>query len=843
MKAENINNNWKFWPDKNAFALVWNVPKDAEDITLPHDAMRYEKPYEGSPNKGNTGYRDGGIYNYVKMLTIPDTFRSRKVQLMFEGIYENAFIYVNGQLAGKNPYGYSTFIVDIKDYLNYNEENEIRVVVRNSNMTNSRWYSGGGIYRDAYLATGNLVHIPLQGVHITTESVEEDWAVLRINTKILNHSSIRKNVLLETIMKDSLGNIVSREEVPTAVFLQGEREISQRILVSKPKLWSAETPELYFLTSRVLEEDVKTGQWICLDETETSFGIRTLSVDAARGFRVNGKTVKLRGACIHHDSGLLGAATYKDAQYRQIQKLKDAGFNAVRMSHQPMAPSMLFACDEIGMYVMDETFDMWTRGKSDCDYSVHFSEYWEKDVEAMVRKDYNHPCVILYSVGNEIPEIGTDLGAKICQDIHNKIKSMDSTRYTLASINGVFAAGDSVDEIVADVVEDLSKTGEIEGNVNDFMTLMDGHLDEIVRHPAITKRLESACSATDIAGYNYMSARYEPDGKQYKNRIMVGSETYPPDIARNWAIVKKMSQLIGDFTWTGWDYIGEAGVGVPAYQWGEGGFGAKFPCQLAYTGDFDITGFRRPASYYREIVFGLRTEPYITVQNPYRYGQHLIKTPWVISDSHSEWTYPNMEGRPVIVEIYASGTETELFCNGKSLGKKPSGEGAGYMVRFETSYEPGILTAVTYDGEKEIGRSQLKTTGDAEQMVLLPEEKYGEELLYIPIELLDSQGELVSHQDRKLFANVKGGAVLEGFGSCNPKPEYSYNESMTETFHGRALMILKKISQEPITIEVTTNEDMSSDSKDMPDIKKCCENMSYIKKHTTWKKLISTVTL
>ena len=420
--------------------------------------------------------------------------------------------------------------------------------------------------------------------------------------------------------------------------------------------------------------------------------------------------------------------------------------------------------------------------------------------------------MILYSVGNEIPEIGTDKGAQTCQQLSDKIHELDDTRFTLASINGVFAAGDQVDQIVADVVADLSAEGKIDGNVNDFMTLMDGHLDEIVVHHAISNRLEKACAGVDIAGYNYMTARYEGDGENYPNRVIVGSETYPPEIARNWDLVEKLPHVIGDFTWTGWDYIGEAGVGIPAYKWGEGGFGAGFPAQLAYPGDFDITGFRRPASYYREAVFGLSMTPYIAVQNPTHYGEHLIKTPWVISDSTASWNWEGMEGKPAIVEVYAQGDEVELLLNGVSLGKKAAGKEAGFRTLFETTYEPGTLTAVSYEKGQEIGRNELKTAGAERTLVVELEEYAGlkgsdQELIYVQVEMRDQNGVLVADDNQKITLAVEGEVEVIGFGSGNPKPNYNFNEGVTELFGGRAQIILKKPA-ETVTLTVKAEDGM-----------------------------------
>lgn len=799
MIEKKFNDKWKFWEDKNSFALVWNVPETAKEITVPHDAMFEKNAHADSLNGGNTGYYDGGFYNYVKTLHAPVEYKEKTVLLKFEGVYMNAMVYINGELAGKNMFGYSTFYVPLNDFLRYGEENEIRVQVRNGAMTNSRWYSGGGIYRDVYLLVSDVTHLVPEGVQIKTAEADEALAVLDIATEVKTRKYAPSRVVLETVIRDAEGNEVAKERSPFVLFEQEERVIKQRVTVDNPERWSDENPSLYTCISNLYVD----GE--LADEAETTFGIRTLQVDAKRGLRVNGETVKLRGACIHHDSGLLGAATYEDAQFRQIKRLKEAGFNAVRMSHHPMAPAMLRACDRLGMYVMDETFDMWNRMKSDYDYGLYFQEWWEKDVTAMVRKDFNHPAVILYSVGNEIPEIGTPHGSKVCHELCAKIKSLDDTRFTLAGINGVFAAGDKVDQIVSDVVSDLQQSGEIEGNVNDFMTLMDGHLDDIVVHPAISERLEMACSPMDIAGYNYMTARYEGDSKAYPNRVMVGSETYPPEIARNWDLVEKLPQVIGDFTWTGWDYLGEAGVGVPAYQWGEGGFGAKFPCQLAYVGDFDITGIRRPLSYFREIVFGLRKNPYITVQNPRRYGEHLIKTPWIMSDNVSSWTWSGCEWNPVIVEVYAPGTEIELFRNGESLGRQASGKAVGYRALFVTTYEPGALTAVAYENGLEIGRMDLTTAGEDCKFVFGAEEIL-DELIFVPVAYRDAAGTVAADIDQTIRLAVSGDAELVGFGSGNPKPASNPEKHVTQTFLGRAMIILKKTAEAENVVLTLTAE-------------------------------------
>ena len=786
MKVQLFNQGWKFWVDKNAFALVWNVPDFAKDVTLPHDAMLEETAHAGSPNGGKTAFRDGNPYTYVTWITPSEEDRSKTLMLKFEGIYMNAKVFINEEFAAKQPYGYSGLCVPLNGHLRYGQPNEIRITVKNNGMPNSRWYSGGGIYRDVYLLSGGTAYIKPDGVQVTTERLTDELAVLSVRTELKNRCCHNRSLTLVTRVLDAEGNEASKEVTPVTLFEAEERTVTRRITVCNPKPWSDETPYLYTVETGLYEGET------LLDSDTTFTGIRTLSLDSKHGLRVNGKSVKLRGACIHHDNGVLGAATYYDAEYRRIRLLKEAGFNAIRMSHHPAAPALLRACDELGMYMMDETFDMWHRFKGDSDYALFFEEWWERDTEAMVRKDFNHPSVILYSVGNEIPEIGTDHGAKTCHDICEKIRSLDPTRYTLASVNGVFAAGDRMGEILGDVAASLSPD-EIHGDVNDFMTMQEQHMDKIVRHRAITERLEKAFSSCDIAGYNYMTARYEGDVAAYPNRIIVGSETYPPAIAENWSLVKKHPQIIGDFLWTGWDYLGEAGLGVPAYEFGEGGFGAQFPCQLAYCGDFDITGFRRPLSYFHELIYGLTRTPHIAVQRPDKYGVPVMNTPWILSDSVSSWTYPGMEGKPVVVEVYAVGEDVELFLNGESLGRKPAGENAGYRTLFETAYQPGTLEAVSYASGRVIGRSILYTAegpyrlaADAE----LPGPAEG--LIYLNITKLASNGAVVFHADETISVSSCENLRILGFGSGNPKPLYNFSGTETKTYLGRALLVAQK---------------------------------------------------
>ncbi|MGT2832954.1 glycoside hydrolase family 2 TIM barrel-domain containing protein [Streptococcus halotolerans] len=797
MRQELYNNDWLFWKDGDSFALVWNVPEYAQKVTLPHDAMIFEKAYAESKNGSNTGSRDGGNYVYVKTFKAIASDLTKRHVLKFEGSYMNTFVYVNGQLAGKNHNGYTSFYVPIHDFL-HEGDNEIRVQVRNAAMSNSRWYSGSGLYRDVYHLTSDDLYIAETGSCVKTLALEEDLATLEVSVPVRNGSSRAKDAQLDLVIKDENGETVQKDSRPYLIKAGEELPIITRLIVTDAKAWSTQTPTLYHLEVSLRDGEEER------DRDSRSFGIRTISVDSKRGLRINGQVTNLRGACIHHDSGLLGAATYDIAERRRVRLLKEAGFNAIRMSHHPAAPALLKACDELGMYVMDETFDMWTRFKGDFDYSLIFEEQWRNDVTSMVTVDYNHPSVILYSIGNEIPEIATPHGAHLAKEIHDHIKSLDETRPTLAGINGVFASSDGIPQILRDVAAEKEARGEeVVGNVNDFMTMMGTSMDQIVIHPIVSENLERATAATDIAGYNYMTARYEGDSQTYPNRVMVGSETYPPEIARNWALVERLPSVIGDFTWTGWDYIGEAGVGVPAYNRGEGGFGAQFPCQLAYCGDIDITGVRRPLSYYREIVFGLRKAPYIAVQKPEHYGKHLIKTPWVLSDAIHSWNWSGFEGKPIIVEVYAAGDEVALYLNDTLLEKKVVGQELGCLTCFEIHYQPGVLKAINYSDGTVVGETVLATI-DEDRPNLVATVEDNDQLTYVSLSITDQSGQIIPTAEVALQIQVEGGELL-GFGTGNPKPNDNYPDSETTTYHGRALAIIQK-RDDTATVTVSDKE-------------------------------------
>ncbi len=798
------NDNWLFWEDKDAFALIWDIPDYAENIRLPHDAMIAKEAVQGSPNGTNTAFRDGGIYCYVKKVFLDESKEDKRLMMKFEGVYMNAFVYINGELAAKQPYGYSTFYVELDKYVRYREENEIRVFVRNGAMTNSRWYSGSGIYRDVYLLEGDLCHIKEDGLKISTQYMDDKSVKINIQCKIHNMDKKSKQLKLKLEIMDGSGQKVLNRILPLQLYGNEERTLDKGLLIQDPMLWDDINPNLYTCKASLFNDKTSHNEGdssdLLLDESMETFGIRILQLDTKYGLRINGRSVNLRGVCIHHDSGIIGAATYDEVKYRQIRKLKEAGINAIRMAHNPADQSTLRACDQLGMYVMDEGFDMWSRCKSDYDYAMNFDEWWRRDLKAMVNKDYNHPSVIMYSTGNEIPELGNPYGQQVSHTMSEFIKGLDDTRYTLVSVNGVFAAGDHMDTIVKDTSDLLVSQGVLEGNINDFMALMADHMDTIVKHEAITAMIDYVAETTDIAGYNYMASRYEEDGINHPDRIIVGSETYPPAVGKNWQLVQSLPHLIGDFSWTGWDYIGEAGIGIPAYGFGQGGFTAQFPCQLAYCGDFDLIGNRRPASFLKEVVYGIRKDPYITIINPHKNPSKLMGTPWLISDSIPTWTW-NLEPETMVtVEIYAPGDQVEILVNGKSYGRHAAGPEVDYITRLEVPYEEGEITAIAYMNGDQIGSYNLNSHKEASHLEL--ETEAIDNKVFAMVSIRDHQGQLVLNDDMDITLNLGEKVRLLGFGSGDPKPDYGYQGCITKTFLGQAMFVVEKESHEEISVAI-----------------------------------------
>ena len=785
MLKQSFNEGWTYREVKHAHIIpdVERIP-----VTLPHDPVIRKPRDPNSPSKAHSGFRNGTELIYDKDFFVAEEDRSKVFILEFEGICEHSLVYVNDEYAGKCHNSYTNFRIDLCQHLKYGALNSVRIVVCAGAMPSSRWYIGTGIYRNVNLYTGALTYITPDGVRITTEELDDEIAVVRIDTTVANCDRLPQRVWVTTEILDADGSIVATDSAPVTPLGNDTVTLRQRTCIRNPRPWSDVDPQLYTIRT------ILKGDRGVLEDIHFQSGLRILNLDPLRGLRVNGRPVKLRGACIHHNSGFLGVATYARSEEYRVMLLKNAGFNAIRSAHNPMSKAMLDACDRLGMYVMDESFDQWNKPKTAYDYSLHFAENWEKDIRAMVEKDYNHPCVLLYSIGNEILELFERDSTHLCRCIADKVRALDPTRYVTNCVNGWLCVCDEEVELVQ---EQMLAEGKRPVDINEAMNnLTRSQLRNLLsRCTRMTEYLDEPAAALDILGLNYMADRYALDSKIRPNRIMVGSETFPQDIAYNWRIIKRSPNVLGDFTWTGLEYLGEVGIARHQYKHHDPDFYGPYPHAFSGSGDIDFTGTRLSISYYREIVFGLRKDPYIAVQRPAHFGEeHFIST-WGWSDSISSWTWPGFESKPIIVEIYSDAEEVELFLNDASLGVQPCGDANDFIAHFTLHYQPGRLTAIARNVGIEVGRFELKTAAkpailavDADRNVL----KAGcNDLCYITFSIRDESGTLNPSDDREITLDVCGAGVLQGFGNADPLASGDYYLNHMRTYCGVAQAIVR----------------------------------------------------
>ena len=512
-------------------------------------------------------------------------------------------------------------------------------------------------------------------------------------------------------------------------------------------------------------------------------------MDAENGFRLNGVAMKLKGGCVHHDNGLLGAASYDRAEERKIELMKASGYNAIRCAHNPPAPAMLDACDRLGMLVIDETFDCWRMGKNPNDYHLYFEDWWQRDTESMVRRDRNHPSIIMWSIGNEVPErTGVSDGAAWARKQADFVRSLDPTRLVTSALPFLF------EEMFAD-------PNAMQQSVTDIQSLFDPkHLTPTDpatdRWGNLTREFNEAL---DVVGYNYLYARYDFDGKHFPGRVIAGTETFPYNAYDFWKETERLPYVIGDFVWTSIDYLGESGIGKVSFNEGEMPFGAQFPYHLANCGDIDICGFKRPQSYYRDILWGVRSAPYIAALDPQYFGKKARFNQWGWEPVEESWTFPGQEGQPTRVDVYSAADEVEVLVNGVSAGRKPAGAAAQNKASFEVIYQPGKIEAVSYSGGKETGRAHLQTSGQSARLSLSADRPvlqavFGD-LAYVTVEILDAQGYRVPCADAPVMLEVSGAGDLLAVGTANPTSEELYTGSQRKAWQGRLMAVVRASGQ------------------------------------------------
>lgn len=761
-------------------------------VTLPHDAMLAEPRTALSAGGTNTGWYEGYDYEYRRTLTVPGNELADTHILEFEGVYHNAEVWLNGQKAAFRPYGYTNFYVDCAPYLHAGE-NELRVIARNADQPNSRWYSGAGIYRPVQLWTARSAHIALNGVKIRTLSL--DPAVVEVRVKTTAPGTVRLTV----------------DDLP-AMQQESDGEAVFTLTLDNARLWTPETPNLY--TCRVSFAD---------DEVTETFGVRKVEW-GTDGFLLNGKRYIIQGACIHHDNGLLGAVCDPDAVARKVRLLKENGYNAIRSAHNPCSKVLLTECDRQGMLVMDEYIDHWYIHKTEHDYVDYFNDWWHQDLTDMVEKDYNHPCVVLYSTGNEVSETAQKRGIALTKEMTDFLHGLDDSRPVTCGVNIFFNFLSSIgfgvysDEKAKKEVERAEKAkqrGEKAARKkavgSQFFNNLAGLLgDEFMKRGATLHgcdvKTRDAFANMDIAGYNYGIYRYKHDLKKYPQRLILGSETFCNDAYKFRELAKQEPRLVGDFVWAGMDYLGEVMVGSWEYADYAETFDGGPGWVSAGSGRIDLTGKPLGEALYTRVALEADNGPYIAVCPVNHTGDRHSPSAWKMTNAMPSWSWTGCEGRKANVEVYARAARVELVLNGHTVGSKTLKNDC--LARFSIPYESGTLEAVSYDAaDHEIGRCKLQSAGGTTRLTLDAEEptvKPGH-LCYVRLRYTDENGITKPLVRGNIQVQVRGGTLV-GLGSACPFNKHSYLDSETDTYYGEALAIVRMGDGDAMTIAASDGE-------------------------------------
>lgn len=777
MQKYSLNKNWQFYENNHGNMFFHMQGIEMKTVNLPHDFI-YTKPrkaeaYGGSPN----GYFGDGQASYLKDLEIPEEWVGKRIILDIDGAYMNAEVLLNGELLGMHPYGYTPYLVDLTKNVKAGV-NKLKITTQ-SRQPSTRWYSGGGIYRGVALWVGEPIGVEPWDLFVTTPEVSAEKAVVNANITVSSMAEETTTVEITCKVKASCGCIVAEGSTPLTVIGGGKAVTDVAMVVENPKLWDIESPTLYTLETTVAargQEDEKV---------ETVFGIRSIEVDAENGLRLNGREIKLKGGCIHHDHAFLGAAAYPRAEERKIEILKNAGYNAVRISHYPPSLAMLETCDRQGVLLLDEAFDAWRIGKVPMDYHLYFEDWWERDISYMVLRDRNHPCVLTYSIGNEIGERdGSGNGAYWAKTLADKIRSLDNTRFVTSAICGIFDPGEEGSNFDANNASTLGKKRDTWG-----------------------EKTAGYASALDIVGYNYLYERYESDAKKFPGRVIMGTETHSFNTYDYWKATMDNKHVIGDFIWVAYDNLGEAGVGRVVWDNSDEpkGFMGEYPWRSCFQGDMDLCGYRTGQSYYREIMWGDSNTPVMYTTHPKHYGEGFWGTGWHWYDVLDSWNYEDeWIGKPVKVDVYADADEAEFFLNGESVGK---GTFEKLIASCDVPYQPGVVEAVVYKNGEEIGRASLKTVGAAAGLTAAADRPIiagdGQDLSYVALTIVDAEGNRVPYETNLINIEVIGGR-LAGIGSGNPCTTENYGTPYCKAYEGRAMAAI--IADEPgtVTVKVTS---------------------------------------
>jgi beta-galactosidase len=783
--------NWKFLLGDPAGAEAAGF-NDASwrTVNLPHDWSIEGKPDPNSPPGPGEGYYPAGVGWYRKAFAAPVSWNGKRVAIEFDGVYMNAAVYLNGHKMGTHPNGYTSFYFDLTPQLKLSATNVLAVRVDNSAQPNSRWYSGSGIYRHVRLWVIGPVHVAHWGVFVTTPKVSSARATVAMRIRVTNDTTSQAAVVVRTLLTGPSGSALGQAESPASAAAGRETEVTQEISVANPALWSPRTPQLYRAITRVW----KGGRLI--DEVVTTFGIRSLAWSVEKGFLLNGQSIKLAGGSLHHDNGPLGAAAFDRAEERKVELLKAAGFNAVRTAHNPPSPGFLDACDRVGLLVLDEPFDVWKQAKVKNDYARFFADWWQRDIDAMVRRDRNHPSVVLWSLGNEIPEAWTKEGPPLARQLAAEVRKLDTSRPLTQAVTGA-TFGENPDAVFA---------------------------------------------VLDVGGYNYnLAPNHLQDHRRVPSRLMMSTESFPADAFEQWQLVHENPYMVGEFVWTAMDYLGESGIGAPTYlppeqaakadgarqflrkivarngAEGENVFAGaptadaklffpNYPWHAASCGDLDLTGFRKPQSYYRDILWNGGDRVFATVHVPDPPGKKTVAIGWSVLPTIPSWTWPGQEGKPLQVDVYSGVEKVRLFLNDKLIGEKPTGREQQFKATFTLPYVPGTLKAVGLRGDRNVAESVLATVGEPAQLRLTPDRDVvradGQDLSFVTVEALDAKGRSQPNADPTIEFQISGPGVIAAVGDGDGTSDEPYQGHQRKLFHGRALVVVRA-SKTPGIIQLT----------------------------------------
>ena len=762
MKKYDISDCWNFYESEECNSYYFTCP-DGEIVDLPHDFIIGKPRFKTAPGQNSNGYFGNGQGVYRKTLDIPYEWKDKTVLLEVDGAYMNTEITVNRELMALHPNGYTPFLVDITPALRFDGRKNRLKIITQSRQPSTRWYSGGGLYRSVSLWVGEQVHIKPWDAFVTTTQIAEDYAVICVNAKVCGTGPAK---LRAEILDD--GRIVANCE--KAITAGGTETLT--LTVEHPTLWSPETPHLY--ECRITAAN---------DTVNVPLGIRTVSVSAEKGFLLNGKSLKLKGGCIHHDNGILGARAYPRAEERKIQKMLSLGFNAVRISHNPPSSALLDACDRLGMLVLDEAFDAWRLGKMPMDYHLYFKTHWESDIENMVKRDRNHPSVIMWSIGNEIYESnGTNEGPLYAKRLSSKVRELDATRPVTCALCSLPPAVDD---------EDTGKTPNVVANSADAGQNWNLKTKEF-------------CEPLDVVGYNYLKELYEESHKLFPERVILGTESFPLEQYDYWKAVEAHPYVIGDFVWAAWDYFGETAVGKTVWSDETFDYFNSFPWRSSWCADFDITGGMRPQGAYRKVMWGDDSDAFLFTCHPSHYGKTPGGLNWRWADVLPSWSFgTEYLGKMVSVEAYGRGNHADFLLNGRKIASAPVEK---LIAKADIAYVPGKLEAVFYENGKEISRAELVTAEGTAALRLTPESDTikadGRDVAYIHVSAVDEHGVINPNDDREISVRVNETGIFLACGSADPMSEERIGEPRCRLFGGAALIAVRSKVKGTVQVQV-----------------------------------------